>query len=72
VKDGDYFVIGGLSQENKLETTTHLPGASGLPLLGRLFDLHQDTSAKTVLYVIVSPHIVNDADARIAKALLDK
>lgn len=72
VKDGDYFVIGGLTQENKLLTTTHLPGPSDVPLIGKLFDRHQDTSAKTVLYIVVTPHIVNDADSQIAKALADK
>jgi general secretion pathway protein D len=72
VKDGDYFIIGGLTQENKLQTTSHPPGVNGLPLIGGLFNLHQDTSAKTVLYVIVSPHVVNDADAQIARVLADR
>ena len=58
VKDGQSFVIGGLTQENTQDTGSKVPGLGGVPGLGKLFNLQQSTRAKTDLYIVVTPHIV--------------
>jgi general secretion pathway protein D len=58
VHDGETFVIGGLTQENLLDSESHIPVLGDIPLLGRLFSLDKDTNTKTELYIVVTPHIV--------------
>jgi general secretion pathway protein D len=58
VKDGDSFVIGGLSQDSALTSNTHVPGLGDIPLLGHAFHLEKSSSSKTDLYIIITPHIV--------------
>ena len=58
VKDGESFVIGGLTQDSELSTNGKIPGVGDLPGIGRLFQLRTDTKSKTDLYIVVTPHIV--------------
>jgi general secretion pathway protein D len=58
VKDGETFVIGGLTQKSELATDTHIPILGDIPLLGKLFQVHRGTDSKTDLYIVVTPHIV--------------
>lgn len=58
VRDGDSFVIGGLTQESDLTRHSKLPGLGDVPALGRLFDTENSTRSKTDLYIIVTPHVV--------------
>jgi general secretion pathway protein D len=58
VRDGDTFVIGGLTQDSDLRSATKVPGLGQVPGLGELFTYHNDTKAKTELYIVVTPHIV--------------
>lgn len=58
VYDGETFVIGGLTEDDDSKSTSWVPGLGDVPLLGELFNLHQDTSSKTELYIVVTPHIV--------------
>ncbi|MBV8683376.1 MAG: type II secretion system protein GspD [Caulobacteraceae bacterium] len=67
VKDGDFFVIGGLTQDSHLVTKQRVPIAGDIPVVGELFKLHQESSSKTDLYIVVMPHIVGPEDAAIAK-----
>ncbi|MBI3678068.1 MAG: hypothetical protein HY243_15775 [Proteobacteria bacterium] len=62
VKDGESFIIGGLSQENKLSSNNRVPGLGDIPLIGDLFDFDSGTSSKTDLYIVVTPHIVHGRD----------
>jgi general secretion pathway protein D len=62
VRDGETFVIGGLTEENELSTRDKIPGLGSIPLVGGLFRLHKGTSAKTELYIVVTPHIVRRGD----------
>jgi len=76
VRDGESFVIGGLTEENELSTNSKIPVAGDTPLLGGLFRLNKSTSSKTELYIVVTPHIVGGAadlaEARRDRALADK
>ncbi|WP_205479380.1 hypothetical protein [Sphingomonas arenae] len=58
VRDGETFVIGGLTQENNLTTKGRLPILGDIPLVGTLFRNERSTRAKTELYIVITPHIV--------------
>ncbi|HEY7901118.1 MAG TPA: type II and III secretion system protein, partial [Caulobacteraceae bacterium] len=68
VKDGDTFVIGGLTQENKLVTKSKIPGLGDVPLVGELFKLHQESRSKTQLYIVITPRIVRGGDSAEGRA----
>lgn len=58
VRDGETFVIGGLSQENKIGSESRIPILGDIPLIGELFSLEKSTDSKTDLYIVITPHIV--------------
>ena len=59
VKDGEPFVIGGLSQEDVIKTKSKIPLLGDIPLLGQAFRSDRSTRSKTELYIVVTPHIVH-------------
>ena len=72
VMDGEFFVIGGLTQENRLTTREAPPGLGELPLVGDLFKLHLANGSRTQLYIVVTPHIARPGDTATAHALTEK
>jgi general secretion pathway protein D len=58
VKDGDTFVIGGLTQESELKSKQKVPMLSDVPLMGQLFDMKSNSSSKSELFIVVTPHII--------------
>jgi general secretion pathway protein D len=58
VKDGDSFVIGGLTQESELTSHNKVPVAGDAPVLGELFKSENTSRSKTDLYIVVTPHVV--------------
>jgi general secretion pathway protein D len=58
VRDGDTFVIGGLTEESEISSTTDLPGLGKVPVLSNVLGMHTGTRSKTELYIVVTPHIV--------------
>ena len=74
VKDGEAFIIGGLTEENQLTSNSKLPIAGDAPIVGNLFHARTSTMSKTQLYIVVTPHIVRGdaADAAAAAAALSK
>ena len=58
VRDGETFVIGGLTQDNVLSTKSKIPLLGDIPLAGQLFRLERSTRSKTELYIVITPHIV--------------
>ena len=59
VRDGDSFVIGGLTQDENIVTRTKVPILGDIPILGQAFRTDRDRRSKTELYIIVTPHIVH-------------
>jgi len=59
VRDGETFVIGGLSQDSDLGQDTAVPGLGSIPLAGGLFHYRSGTKSKTELYIVVTPHIID-------------
>ena len=72
VRDGETFVIGGLTEENEINSNDKIPGLGDLPLAGGLFRLHKGTQSKTELYIVVTPHIVRRDDPAAAAVLRDE
>lgn len=58
VRDGETFVIGGLTQDNVLNTKSKVPILGDVPLVGELFKVERSTRSKTELYIVITPHIV--------------
>jgi general secretion pathway protein D len=63
VRDGDSFIIGGLTQESELSHHDKVPGLGDVPLLGELFKSENSNNTKTDLYIVVTPHIVRRGDS---------
>jgi general secretion pathway protein D len=61
VRDGDSFIIGGLSQEDVIRTKTKVPLLGDVPLVGQAFRTDRKTHAKTELYIVITPHIIHRA-----------
>ena len=58
VRDGETFVIGGLTQENVLSRKGKVPLLGDIPLLGQVFRTERTSRSKTELYIVITPHIV--------------
>lgn len=64
VRDGDSFVIGGLSQEDVINNHSKIPLLGDIPIIGQAFRKDSKTQSKTELYIVVTPHIVHRAVLR--------
>lgn len=58
VRDGETFVIGGLTQENYLDNRSKVPLLGDIPLVGQAFRANKSTKTTTELYIVITPHIV--------------
>jgi general secretion pathway protein D len=58
VRDGETFVIGGLTEESDISSNSNFPGIGKVPILGNLFAMRTGTKSKTELYIVVTPRIV--------------
>ncbi|MEO0108916.1 MAG: secretin N-terminal domain-containing protein [candidate division WOR-3 bacterium] len=58
VRDGEVAVIGGLVQEELVQTMKKVPVLGDIPLLGLLFRHKSVTSSKTDLLIFIIPHIL--------------
>lgn len=58
--DGEIAVMGGLMSDTLNNDTTTLPGISKFPLLGTIFNSHNDTADKTELVIFLKPTVIRD------------
>ncbi len=58
VRDGETFVVGGLTQENVITNKSKVPLLGDIPLVGNFFKVERSTRSKTELYIVITPHIV--------------
>ncbi|MEK7308958.1 MAG: hypothetical protein AAB089_07795, partial [Nitrospirota bacterium] len=64
VPDKQGIVIGGIMKEKKDKSYQGVPLLSSIPLLGSLFRYTVNTSSRTELIMILTPHVVaNKSDA---------
>jgi general secretion pathway protein D len=66
VRDGETFVIGGLTVDSDLSTDSKVPALGDVPGLGQLFHNRTDTRSKTDLYIVVTPRIIRRDDIGLA------
>ena len=59
VRDGDSFVIGGLTQDENITNKSKIPVLGDIPLVGQAFRTDRNTRSRTELYIIVTPRIVH-------------
>lgn len=62
VKDGQTTVIAGLLSEDDSKSDSQTPGLGDVPLFGWLAKQKNKTSAKSNLYIFITPHIINSVD----------
>ncbi|MBE9551902.1 MAG: type II secretion system protein GspD, partial [Proteobacteria bacterium] len=60
VQSGQTVALGGLIQDNKINTKVGVPGLSAIPFLGALFRYTTDTIVRSELLVLVTPRVIRD------------
>ncbi len=60
LSDGEIAVMGGLMQDDLINTTDTVPGISRFPGLGLLFNSHNDSTKKTELVILLKPTVIRD------------
>jgi len=63
VSEGDTLVIGGLRQQEMVETVSKVPFLGDLPLLGWLFKNKQKEVKQSVLTLFITPHQLQEGQA---------
>ncbi len=58
VRDGETFVIGGLTMDNAITSKSKIPILGDIPLIGQAFRVDKSNKSKTDLYIVITPHIV--------------
>jgi type IV pilus assembly protein PilQ len=58
VKDGTSILIGGLSKEDKTNTSEGTPFLSKLPFIGEAFAKKTNKTTRSELLILITPHIV--------------
>jgi general secretion pathway protein D len=58
LRDGETQILAGLIRDEDTRGSVGLPGLAGLPVLGRLFGLHNDNRRKTEIVLLITPRIV--------------
>jgi len=60
VSEGDTLVIGGLRQQEMVQTVSKVPLLGDLPILGWLFKKQQKDVKKSVLTLFITPHVLRE------------
>jgi general secretion pathway protein D len=58
VNDGDSLMLGGLMQNSRTNTSNQLPVLGDIPVVGNAFKNKNDTTVKTELLIMITPHVV--------------
>ena len=58
-KNGETVVIGGLIQNQQIETVRKVPGLGHLPILGKLFSANYTSDVRTELIMLMTPRLIN-------------
>lgn len=69
VRDGESFVIGGLTQEDVIQSRSKIPLLGDIPLVGTAFRVDRKTRSKTELYIVVTPHVIRRVQSPVAHEL---
>jgi general secretion pathway protein D len=58
LRDGETQVLAGLIKNEERNSASHLPGLGKIPLLGKLFSNETNTSARSEIVLLITPHVV--------------
>ncbi len=59
VKDGETLVLGGIFQQQGINTVNKVPGLGGLPLVGGLFKQQSAHDQRRELVIFITPTLIN-------------
>ncbi|MBI4460013.1 MAG: hypothetical protein HY648_08140 [Acidobacteria bacterium] len=72
LQEGEINVLGGIFQQQKVETVSGIPGLSQIPLLRYLFSNVSDTIAEDEVLIVLQPHVVRRLDiTALNRSMLD-
>lgn len=60
LKNGETQVLAGLINDEMRASANKLPGLGDLPLLGRLFSAHRDSSSKSEIVLLITPRVIRN------------
>ncbi|MGH7603199.1 MAG: secretin N-terminal domain-containing protein [Gemmatimonadaceae bacterium] len=60
LKDGETQVLAGLISDEDRKSINQIPGLGDLPVIGRLFGSHSDTTTKTEIVLLITPRIIRN------------
>ncbi|MDP1957240.1 MAG: type IV pilus secretin PilQ, partial [Rhodocyclaceae bacterium] len=63
VENGGTIVIGGIFEQEELESTQRVPFLGDLPYVGFLFKTKQKSDKRVELLIMITPKIMDDAVA---------
>lgn len=72
LRDGETQILAGLISDDERKVVDRIPGLGSLPVLGRLFSSHRDTSTRTEIVLLITPRILRTVarpEARITEFL---
>ena len=67
LRDGETQVLAGLINDEDRRSATQVPGASRLPIIGRLFSSNNDTVNKTDIVLLITPRVIRNIERPGAK-----
>ena len=70
IHDGQTVALGGLISDNRSNGKSGIPFLQNIPYLGNLFSTTNDSLNRTELLVLLTPHVIGDADQ--AQAVTDE
>jgi cell division septation protein DedD len=62
VHDGDTLAIGGIIADNKSRDRKGVPYLMDLPIIGRFFGSTSDSTTRTELIMLITPHVIRGRD----------
>jgi general secretion pathway protein D len=62
VQDGETVLIGGILQDSVHHSRTGVPYLMDIPVLGRVFRVDDDSTARTELIILISPYVIRSRD----------
>jgi len=60
LRDGETQAIAGLISDEDRRVADNIPGLGDVPILGRLFSSHNNTTTKTEIVLLITPRIVRN------------
>jgi len=68
LRDGETAILGGLIRDEDRNSTIKLPGIGEIPLIGPLFNSHDDQSLRSDVLLTITPRVVRSWDIPSKKA----